>query len=265
MIFMKEYIVVVLLFAACSCVAQDNDGKVGQPSEKFPVIELPIVEAKDVMWHRRLWREIDLTEKINQHLYFPNAKEHRGYCMYDLLDYYLQDTLIKAYSADNDEFSRELSLPELNASTGDSLLVDGKMTYKPLNSRDVVKYWLKEDWFFDGKNSKVDVRITGICPVKVKKDVDGNVSGYEQLFWLYFPHIRGVLVNYEALKKEEESDPRVSFDDVFIKKRMFNSYIIVKEGNRLNQQKTKRNDLDIQLENEKTKYYHFDKASNLWK
>lgn len=258
--FFKYIVVFNLLF-----LVHDTYSQVLLPKEMFPVKTLPKVEAKDVMWHRRLWREIDLIEKINQHLYFGDSKANRNYCLYDILDSYIQKGLIKAYSTENDEFTKELTIKEINNRTGDSILMDGKLTYKKLDSKDVVKFWLKEDWFFDAKYSRIEVRITGICPVKVKKDRSGNVMGYEQLFWLYFSNIRGVLVNYEALKKEKESDPRVSFDDVFIKQRMFNSYIIVKGGNKLSELKQNKTELDIKLENEKTKNYHFNKQNQLWK
>ena len=240
------------------------NGQALEPKEIFPITPLPQIDSRDVMWHRRLWREIDLTEKINQHLYFGDSKSKKDYCLYDILDRYIQKGLIKGYSAENDEFTKELTVQEINSKSGDSILVDGKLTYKELDSKDVVKFWLKEDWFFNAKYSKIEVRITGVCPIKIKKDKEGNIMGYEQLYWLYFPNIRGVLVNYEALKKEKDDDPRVSFDDVFIKKRMFNSYLIIKAGVKLKEIKQTKTELDIKLENEKTKIYHFNEKTKLW-
>ena len=145
----------------------------------------------------------------------------------------------------------------------DSVVVDGKLTLKPLDSRDVVKYWLKEDWFFDAKYSRIDVRIIGICPVKVKRDKEGNILGYEQLFWLYYPHIRGVLNSVEAIKKQKDDDPRISFDDILLK-RMFDSSIILKEGKRLLEVTENKTELDIKLEKERTKSYFFNDQTKLW-
>lgn len=258
MILFKYIIVFILLFIVNSAYGQVKD-----PIKIYPVKPLEKVEAKDVMWHRRLWREIDLTEKINQHLYFGDSKTNRNYCLYDILNKYIQSGAIKVYSATTDDFTKELTISETNNKTGDSVFVEGKLIYKQLDSKDVVKYWLKEDWFFDTKYSKIEVRITGICPVKVKKDKNGNILGYEQLFWLYFPNVRGALVNYDAFQKQED-ESRISFDDVLTYNRMFNSYIVVKSGNKLRELKQNKTELDVKLENEKTKIYHFNKQNQLW-
>jgi gliding motility associated protien GldN len=250
---------VLYLFLVEGITAQILD-----PKEIYPITPLPQIDSRDVMWHRRLWREIDLTEKINQHLYFGDSKSKRDYCLYDILDNYIKKGLIKAYNAENDEFSKELTIQEITNKSGDSILVDGKLTYQNIDSKDVVKLWLKEDWFFDAKYAKIEVRIVGVCPVKIKKDKDGNIMGYEQMYWLYFPNIRAVLANYEAFKKENDDDPRTSFDDVFTFNRIFNSSIIVKEGNKLLEVKQSKTELDVKLENEKTKIYYFNKNTKLW-
>jgi len=262
---MKLLVVALLFIAGKSGFSQNNcfNNKVLEPSEIYPLTPLPQIRLNDLMWHRRLWREIDVTEKINQLLYFPNIKEERNCSLYDFVILNINKGYIKAYSIENDAFTKELNPEELSYTTGDSVLVDGKLIYKPLDSRDVVKYWLKEDWFFDANYSKIEVRILGICPVKIKKDIDGNILGYQQLFWLYYPNIRAIINNQVAFKKVEENDPRVSFDDIFVK-RLFNSSILLKEGEKLLEIKENKTELDIKLENEKTKTYYFNKNIKLW-
>lgn len=233
------------------------------PSKLYPIKLLPTVDERDVMWHRRLWREIDVTEKINQYLHLGNEKNKRTCSLYDKLYDNLMKGYIKAYHPQNDEFTQELTVEELVNLVGDSLYDDdGKLVYQKLESKSVVKYWLKEDWFFDGKNSKIDVRIVGICPVKQTLDKNGNVLGYKHLFWLYFPNIRGVLTNLEAFKREDDKS-RISFDDLFIN-RMFDSYIIQKEGAEKYYVTDNKTDLDIKLEQEKTKQYFYKRETGLW-
>ena len=225
---------------------------------------LPVLEAKDVMWHRRLWREIDLNEAANQDLYFSKGKDKTNCSLYDVLYSNLMSGSLKAYNALEDDFSEELTINQLINSVGDSVLDDtGKLIYQNLESRSVVKYWLKEDWFFDSKYSKIDVRIVGVCPVKISLDKNGNMLGYKQLFWLYFPNIRNVLVNTELPKKERSNDLRVSFDAVFLK-RLFSSYIIQKEGGQRQHVSKHKTELDIKLENEKTKQYSYKREVGLW-
>ncbi len=263
-----KYIILTLIFQILINVRGEAQPcaniKTLELNKIFPVKPLPIVDARDVMWHRRLWREIDLKEKINQLLYFPNEKEKRSCSLYDVLHYNLMKGYIKAYDPKDDKFSKELTINELSNLVGDSVYDKNKqLVYQQLDSRDVVKYWLKEDWFYNAKYSKIDVRIIGICPVKLKIDKEGNILGYQQLFWLYYPNLRITLNNIEAFKKEKEDDPRVSFDDVFIN-RMFNSYIIQKEGGQKQQVKQHKSELDIKLENEKTKMYYYKRETNLW-
>jgi len=236
-----------------------------EPQTLYPVKPFPQVRVNEVLWQRRLWREIDLSEKQNQHLYFPKEDEKKNCSLYDILFYYIEKGLITAYDTKDDAFTKELTTAEVINIIGDSLWNEQSksLIYMNLNSRDVVKYWLKEDWFFNSVYSKIEVRIIGICPVKVKKDEKGNVMGYQQLFWLYFPNIRGVLVNFEAIKKLKEDDERISFDDVFFK-RIFNSYIIQKEGNQNLEVKENLTELDIRLESEQTKIYFLNKQTKLW-
>tara|TARA_B100000809_G_scaffold208525_1_gene211206 strand:+ start:333 stop:1112 length:780 start_codon:yes stop_codon:yes gene_type:complete len=225
---------------------------------------LPIIDERDVMWHRRLWREIDLTETANQDLYFSKGKDKANCSLYDVFYSNLMNGSLKAYDTFEDDFSKELTVNQIINSVGDSVLdKNGKLIYQNLESISVMKYWLKEDWFFDSKYSKIDVRIVGLCPVKIKLDKNGNVLGYKQLFWLYFPNIRNVLVNTEVPEKENSEDGRVSYEDVFLK-RLFSSYIIQKNGGQKQHVSKHKTELDIKLENEKTKQYSFKRETGLW-
>lgn len=221
-----------------------------EPPEIYPVTPLPKIRANDVMWHRRLWREIDLTEKINQHLYYSDNNVLPKVSLYDILLHYVNNGLLTAFSPINDRFT-------------DSLSIDSVNTISPVNSRDVVKFWLKEDWIYNSTYSKIEVRIVGICPVKIKKDKEGNIMGYEQLFWLYFPNIRGVLVNYDAFKKELTNGERISFDKVFLD-RMFNSYILNQHSKNSQHVSNNKSELDTKLELEKTRFYILNSETRTW-
>ena len=88
----------------------------------------------------------------------------------------LRKGYIKAYDPKDDQFTKELTVNELINLVGDSVYDENeKLIYKKLDSRSVVKFWLKEDWFFDNERSIMDVRIMGICPVRLELDEDGNV------------------------------------------------------------------------------------------
>ena len=42
--------------------------------QKEEIYVYPIIDEKDIVWSRTIWREIDLRQKINHHFYFPNYR-----------------------------------------------------------------------------------------------------------------------------------------------------------------------------------------------
>ena len=131
---------------------------------------------------------------------------------------------------------------------------DGPISFQ--TSEGITAYNIKEDWFFDKERSVLDKRIIAIAPVckytktepKQHKELRGNMvvfrdgveSFYSQessefapletestiqleMFWLYFPDLRNVMVNYYTYN--DRSDAQwMSFDDLFWK-RKYNAQI----------------------------------------
>lgn len=146
-----------------------------------------------------------------------------------------------------------------NAAADGTELYD-KDIVQPINSQCITAYNIKEDWFFDKERSVLDKRIIAIAPVaRIKYDPDvnnptkddrepydryrnlisvnnrGELQVYDkgaaveyteefvelELFWLYFPQLRHVLVNYYVYNDQNDAY-RMSFDDLFWK-RMFSA------------------------------------------
>ncbi|MBK9193189.1 MAG: gliding motility protein GldN [Crocinitomicaceae bacterium] len=143
----------------------------------------------------------------------------------------------------------------------------GNIVYFPRDynwylSQNIVQYRLKEDWFFDKERSVLDVRIIGICPVTYKKDDTGNIIGFNELFWLYFPECRYVFQNFFVQNKDNDAQ-RMSFDDLFWK-RMFQSYI-VKTSNIYDREiDSYKAGVDALLESERIKDEIFTFEHDLW-
>ena len=103
------------------------------------------------------------------------------------------------------------------------------------NPSDVIKYIIVEDWFFDKRRSKMDVRIISITPVcqydAETLDADGDLlveTVTSEAGTFFYPEIRKVLVNHK-IYNEQNMMARVSFDEYF-QRRLFSSHI-VKESN----------------------------------
>jgi len=238
----------LIIFSFCSLLhINANSQHILTPTKIKTITEQPQIRASDILWQKRIWREIDLKEKQNEHLYFSKNNPLPNNCLFDILLHFINKGQLIAYSTKDDSFTKELSIEDIK-----SLLPSN------FNNKDVVKIWLKEDWIYNSLYSKIEVRITGICPVILNRDEDGDITGYKQLFWLYFPNVRTVLVNFDAIKTEKTTS---SFDDIFIH-RMFSSYIIKRksEGNNY----TKQNLLDEQLDLERSKIYQFNEINDSW-
>jgi hypothetical protein len=120
-----------------------------------------------------------------------------------------------------------------------------------LNSRNIVAYHVKEDWYFDKERSILDKRIIAIAPVARYAEApekgpgelstrgsmlfydengvplvmgDGGFSEYtgrieeREMFWLYFDELRDVIVNYYVYNDKNDAQ-WMSFDDLFWKRK----------------------------------------------
>jgi gliding motility associated protien GldN len=248
-------------------------------------IPYPYTREADVVWSTKIWRVVNLREKINYPLYYPTELMQGRKSLVQALTQAIQAGKITAYSTDSDEFTSVLSYKDIleNFDAVDRVekaqKMDGsgdttKIIHGQINWEEVQELEIKEEWFFDTRYSKMFVRVIGICPIRVyqrelrsseEEEIDDNAARQKKrLFWIYYPEARKVLANTLCFTGENEIS-QMSFDDLFLK-RYFNSYIVAESNNQNNRKigTYTRNDFEMMLESEKIKQKIFNTEQDLW-
>jgi len=233
------------------------------------------VRESDVVFAKRVWREIDLREKENQYLASPKAR------LIDALMDAIAAGELTAYDPlptkddiNGDSFGTPLTPAKAKAKMADSTLVDhfdkktgektgSTMVAGEFNPDSVIKFRIKEDWIFDKQRSVLEPRIIGIAPMIKLKVAGASLNfDYQPAFWIYFPAARQVLVTKEAYNRNNDATD-LSFDDVFLKRR-FQSYIVKVSNDKDESIKLYEQGIDRLYEAERIKKELMDWELNLW-
>ena len=300
---MKKFLLFNLLFAmlfSFPVLAQeyDVDDDDEQPEEfMIPInyivtqeivktkkpIKYADVKEDDILWSTTIMRLIDCREKINYPLYYPTIElDYRKSLVQSLVEG-IKKGRIQAYDPNNDEFKTKLTPEEVIAKfdAGDRIIkqqkIDGTgdttiIIKNQINWGEVRQFLLKEVWFFDRHRSTLDVRIIGVCPIRIfRKNIqtidDEEFTGEEmrsKLFWVYFPEARRVLAN-TICYAGKNNQANISFDDLMHKRR-FTSHI-VSESNSLNDRPITEytgNGIEAIMESERIKTQMLRMESDFW-
>lgn len=243
---MKKIIfsLIVLLSIVGSLSAQgDNkvlDGVfIKETSPTRRVIPYTHVREADVTYYKRVWRIIDLKEKINHPLYYPlQPIKEIGYeriSLFEVIKNGVEEGVLTAYDEDGvggqfqvplskseaiGKLSKEITTTDIDPETG--LEIESSYT-EEVGPQSVKEYRLKEDWFFDKERSIMEVRIIGMLPVIEILNTETGTSRREGLFWIYFPEARYVFANHEVFNVSNDGS-RMTFEDLF-RKRIFSGFI----------------------------------------
>lgn len=196
-------------------------------SERRVLPFVPLRES-DVLWERRVWRIIDVREKLNLPFVYPEAP------LFTLLAQAALRGDLPVYSTENEKFTKRLDFETISnlLSKVDTVAYIDPVTYEEtykvirndINHDDVKRFRLKEVWYFDKQTSTLRVRILGIAPMLDVKDQDGNFRYEAPLFWVHYPQARSFLGQKPVFLHAANTRTTLSWEDLF-EMRYFASHI----------------------------------------
>ena len=224
------------------------------------------VREADVFWEKRVWRIIDVREKMNQPFVYPESP------FINIILDAAKNGEITIYNEISENFTSPMTKDEaasIGASVDSITYVDPvtfqetiKVVYNELNWEDIKRFRVKEVWYFDEETSVMKSRILGIAPLQEVYDDQGNFKYEKPMFWAYYPELRQVLAHKEAFNDYNDKT-RMSWEDVF-EMRFFSSYIYKRSNVKDYKIEHMYSGVDALLEADKIKNEIFDFDHDLW-
>jgi len=191
----------------------------------------------DALYSEKVWRELDLREKMNQSFRY-NAEDDNGSQMFiDMLLKAVRRDSVLAFS--DDRFTQPITRSELLSLTSggapdttavydmNDLTKINKfvVTQKSFDPKSVNKLRIMEEWIFDREASRLFVRILGVAPLKTEYLPNGQERGQSVMFWVYYPDLRPMLAKHEVYNGKNMGNGRMTWEELF-ESRMFSSYVV---------------------------------------
>jgi gliding motility associated protien GldN len=201
------------------------------------------IREDDVMYSQRVWREIDVHEKMNVPFVYKAESDNGNQRFIMILLNAIKKGDITAFSAagGDDRFTTPLPFPKIaellvgkprnqqvpdwaNDPDGSKGLMKDTTISEEFNPDLIERYWIKEDVVFDKESSRMYTRILGIAPLKTVLNDDGSFRAVTPIFWVYYPDLRPMLAKYDVYNGRNFG-AKMSWEELF-ESRMFSSRII---------------------------------------
>lgn len=200
------------------------------------------IREDDAVYRQRLWREIDVHEKMNLPFVYKADDNNGNQRFLSIMLNAIKSGEITAFNATvDDRFTTPMTVKEIAEQLvgkpkliqvpdwkadpdGSKGIMKDSVISEEYNPDKVEKFWVKEDVVFDKESSRMYVRILGIAPVLTIRNQDGSFRDVTPIFWVYYPDLRPLLAKYEAYNGKNYG-ARLSWEELF-ESRMFASRII---------------------------------------
>ncbi|MEI9809726.1 MAG: gliding motility protein GldN [Bacteroidota bacterium] len=194
------------------------------------------LRADDALFAEKVWRELDLREKMNQTFRYEARDDNGSQLFIDMLMRSVNSGQVTAF--EDDRFSTPKSIADITQLTvgkADTVaqydpkdinkIIGYRVTRASFDPKAVTKIRLKEEWVFDRESSRMFCRILGIAPLKTEYLPNGQERGSSVMFWVYYPDLRPMLAKSEVYNPKNMGQSRMTWEELF-ESRMFSSYIV---------------------------------------
>jgi len=212
----------LFLLAGCSQSGPKDSG----PATTAISASSPV--STDV-WKKQVARIIDLKDKddatgnLSPHHLKPMKDDTS---LIEMIFTELKAGRITAYSPTDLSLNTKLTpeqIKDLTAPTIDTVIitdpVTGKektvVTQQEVNSGDIHKYRILENWTFNHATGKTDIEIAGIAPIKEVYMPTGQLIGSKALFYLHYSDLHPIMKQLETLQPRKNL-PSLIWDDYFL-------------------------------------------------
>lgn len=218
----------------------NQDTNLGLNQGQF--IPRPYLRQADVKFRKRVWRVIDLRQKLNKNWTWPRSPITQVFWELGTKG------LVRAYA--NDSFRRIITPEEILKNTSNlekSRIINSGVEpesadpvddyhdtffWVTFNWEKILRFEIVEDWVFDYKHGEMKPIIIGIAPVRpIEISVTGpdgqpiTSTTFDKPFWLKMDDCRPTLAKSQVFNRFNDA-MRLNWDQHINGHRMFDSYIV---------------------------------------
>ncbi|MBS1613597.1 MAG: gliding motility protein GldN [Bacteroidetes bacterium] len=272
MIKLKTIIAATAISINVQAIAQDEPQQLPwQQRDRAQAQPIPFeyVREADVMWSKMIWRVIDVNQKMNLPLAYPQKP------LAQLIHEAAKKGEVTVYDPAVEYADQFRSIMDTDKVKDIGERIDTVIQVDPLSLTEVevevaqhldygkiVKYKVKEVWYFDTKNSTMQVRIIALAPVMEYRDAAGNYIGDMVMYWVPYENLRTLFAKNEVPNPQNDSQ-HYSWDDLFVMRKFGST--IYKESNVYDRNiQEYATGVDALLEADRIKQELFEKEHDLW-
>ena len=199
-------------------------------------IPRPYLRKADEKFRKRVWRVIDLRQKLNKSWTWPRAPmtqvfwelatqaKVRAYATDSLRRVITPEDIVANCGKMRNKRTLKAGVDAENHDADDNSNYDITIVYDPFDWKEIRKFEIMEDWIFDYKYGEMRPVIVAIAPL-VDLDGTGDLKNEIRPFWLKMDDCRPTLAKSQVFNRYNDA-MRLNWDQHINGMRLFDSYIV---------------------------------------